>query len=177
MSESPLTSILEIKHLLDGSREEFACQPCLVRPGRHAAVLYRLTRDWHFAALGLTVPAGSLSTGFFWQARPFNLYHWMTSEGETIGDYFNICGQTRISQQTIEWLDLALDLCLLPGRVGQFLDEDEIPHDLDPQARGQIDAGRAQLSRDAGRIARWAEALSARLVSLRTSEAAGKSAE
>ncbi len=112
--------ILEIKRRLDGSRVEFNCQGCLVRPGRHAAVLYRLDRDWHFPQVGLTVPAGSISSGFFWETKPFNLYHWMTPAGETIGDYFNLAAETVITHSTIEWLDLVLDFCIVPGGRGNL---------------------------------------------------------
>jgi len=133
--------ILEIKRRLDGSRVEFSCQGCLVKPGRHAAVLYTLDRDWHFPQVGLTVPAGSISSGFFWEGKPFNLYHWMTTAGETIGDYFNLAAETVITDSTIEWLDLVLDFCIAPGSEGIWLDEDELGADTNAGLHRQVEAG------------------------------------
>ena len=133
--------ILEIKHRLDGSRVEFTCQSCLVKPGSHAAVLYHIDRDWHFPQVGLTVPAGSISSGFFWENRPYNLYHWMTPNGETIGDYFNLAAKTTITSETIAWLDLVVDYCLLPGKMGIWLDEDELRGDLEASLHRQVEAG------------------------------------
>jgi len=133
--------ILEIKRRLDGSRVEFSCQGCLVKPGRHAAVLYTLDRDWHFPQVGLTVPAGSISSGFFWEGKPFNLYHWMTPEGETIGDYFNLAAETVITYSTIEWLDLVLDFRIVPGGEGIWLDEDEMGAAAGAGLHRQVEAG------------------------------------
>ena len=141
MSISSPATILEIKRRLDGSRAEFVCQACLVRPGSHAAVLYRLDRDWHFPKVGLTIPAGSISFGYFWVKKPFNLYHWLTEEGETIGDYFNLAAETTITSATIEWLDLVVDLCVLPGKTGTWLDEDELRGDLEAGLHRQVEAG------------------------------------
>lgn len=161
-----MKTILEIKQRLDGSQEEFTCLPCLVRPGRHAAVLYRLERDWHIPAARLTVPAGSLSTGFFWEAKPFNLYHWMTAEGESIGDYFNLAAETHVSYDRIDWLDLVVDYCLVPGRTGVFLDLDELPGQLDPRRLAQIEHARRELSALSTRLSRRLEQLSRRILAV-----------
>ena len=153
--------IFEIKRRLDGSQVEFVCQACLVKPGSHAAVLYHIDRDWQFPQLGLTVPAGSISSGFFWEAKPFNLYHWMTPDGVTIGDYFNLAAETRITKSSIEWLDLVLDFCIVPGREGIWLDEDEMGADIDAGLHSQVEAAKtalgsksAKLSRHLGRLSR-----------------------
>lgn len=145
---------------------EFACQPCLVRPGRHAAVLYRLDRDWHFPQIGLTVPAGSISSGFFWEAKPFNLYHWMTPRGETIGDYFNLAAETRISAGRIEWLDLVLDLCILPGSEGTWLDEDEMGADGNGNLRRQVEAAKTSLRAQSAQLVRHLGRLSGSLLKI-----------
>ena len=157
MSFAIHTPILEIKRRLDGSRVDFKCQGCLVKPGRHAVVLYTLDRDWHFPQIGLTVPAGSISSGFFWENKPFNLYHWMTPQGETIGDYFNLAAETLITGSTIEWLDLVVDLCLVPGRDWIWLDEHELPDGLEPSTLRHLENGRDFLGVNALRIARWAQ--------------------
>lgn len=160
-----LDTILEIKRRLDGSRVEFTCLACTVRPGRHAAVLYHLDRDWHLPQAGLTVPAGSYSTGFFWETRPFNLYHWMTPEGQTIGDYFNLAAETHISATHIEWLDLVLDLCLVPGHDWLWLDEHELPDGLNPATLRHLENGRDLLGANALRIVRWVQNFSTRQLS------------
>ncbi len=156
--------ILEIKRRLDGSRVEFSCQGCLVKPGRHAAVLYTLDRDWHFPQVGLTVPAGSISSGFFWEGKPFNLYHWMTPEGETIGDYFNLAAETVITDSTIEWLDLVLDFCIVAGSEGIWLDEDEMGADTNAGLRRQVEVAKTVLRAQSVQLVRHLSQLSRSLL-------------
>lgn len=124
-------------------------------------MLYRLDRDWHFPQINLLVPSGAISVGFFWEHKPFNLYHWMTPAGQTIGDYFNLAAETFVTSTRIEWLDLVLDLCLIPGRDWFWLDEHELPAYLETSLRRQLEQGRrdlsiqaAQLSRHLGRLSR-----------------------
>ena len=74
--------ILEIKEALRGGRQEFACTALAVGTDE-AVLLYRLRRAGRVADLDL--PAGTLSLGYFWTARPYNAYHWLAPGGRTLG--------------------------------------------------------------------------------------------
>lgn len=125
MSEAE--QILEIKHKLNGSRHEFNCQTLEKSPG-YVVMLYRLEKpisieDQHFVA-------GTLSLGYFWDDRNYNVYHWVTPQGESQAVYVNIADNTTITHDIVEWRDLILDLLITPDGRCQLLDEDELPEDL-----------------------------------------------
>jgi len=96
----------------------------------------------------LLLPRGSISLGYFWQHKPFNLYHWVDDKGQTLALYFNICDNTRISEEQIGWRDLCVDVLLTPDLRCRVLDEDELPDDLDDELQTYIDSARASLCAD-----------------------------
>ncbi len=137
--------ILEIKEALHGGRQEFACTPLTVGTDE-AVLLYRVPRAGRVADLDL--PTGTLSLGYFWTARPYNAYHWLTPEGRTLGLYVNIADRTRIAPEAVSWRDLVLDLLVTPDGRCRVLDEDELPADLDATLRATITAASAEALRD-----------------------------
>ena len=155
-----LPPIIEIKRRLDGSQVDFDCQGCLIAPGRHAAIVYRIETPWTHAYANIHIPTGAYSFGYFWSGWPYNLYHWIAPGGETIGSYFNLAGETRITTGVIEWLDLVIDYWLTPRGEGMFLDEDELPASLDGAIRLQIEAGQRELVSKARRLAQHLDWLS-----------------
>jgi len=90
----------------------------------------------------------TVSLGYFWEERPYNVYHWVDQLRDTVALYFNIADRTRISERTIEWRDLAVDVLVTPDGRCRVLDEDELPADIDAPLRRYIDAARADLCRD-----------------------------
>jgi len=120
-------SVLEIKHKLSGERLEFECTSLVQEPGE-VIVLYRTPRDFHIA--DQVFRKGSLSLGYFWQDRNFNIYHWLSPEGNSMAIYVNIADNTVITPGKVEWRDLIIDLLITPDGRCQILDEDELPDDL-----------------------------------------------
>lgn len=118
----------EIKHQLDGSIKRFECLPVHVSEDE-AVVIYEMTRKVRIE--GLLLPAGSLSFGYFWSNCHYNVYHWVTEMGETLGIYFNVCDEINIGQDAVNWRDLVIDLLVTPDGRCQVLDTDELPPDLD----------------------------------------------
>jgi predicted RNA-binding protein associated with RNAse of E/G family len=139
-----LPAILEIKHTLDGREKRFDCR-LLARAAdnRHAAVLWVAPAAMHVH--GVDLPAGTISVGHFWTDRHYNVYHWLDRAGKTLGYYFNICDQTRIGAEIIEWRDLIVDVLALPAGRLDVLDEDELPAELPSHAAAHIDAGKAAI--------------------------------
>ncbi|HUQ17713.1 MAG TPA: DUF402 domain-containing protein [Candidatus Saccharimonadales bacterium] len=130
-------TVIERKTRLDGSSVEFACVGLAVEPGRSAVLGYTVDRDWTVAGGVITVPKGAVTVGHFWADRPYNVYHWLV-EGWTLAYYVNVSAPPRITVESVDWLDLAVDILVRPDASFLVLDEDEVPTDLDPVHRRTI---------------------------------------
>ncbi len=137
--------ITEIKTTLAGERKAFDCELLRLRAGE-AVVTYRMPRDVQLEDLLLR--RGTLSLGYFWQDRPYNVYHWIDADRTTLALYYNIADATRISARQIEWRDLAVDVLITPDGRCRVLDEDELPADLDAGLRTYIETTRDELCRE-----------------------------
>src|SRR3989442_4485646 len=113
--------IKEIKFTTTGERQEFVCR-LLDRSVAHAVVLYKIKEARRVGSLRL--PRGALTYGYFWEGRPYNVYHWARADGRTLGFYVNLADEVRFRPGAVEWQDLATDLLFRPdGRHVQILDE------------------------------------------------------
>ena len=138
----PPPMILEVKERLDGSSAEFRCERLDVT-ATTAVLLYRLPPGASF--LGLDLPLGSVSLGYYWVDRPYNLYHWLRPDGATAAWYWNIADHTRVSPERVVWRDLIVDVLVLPGEPPRELDRDELPVGSDADLVRFIDAAVAEL--------------------------------
>jgi predicted RNA-binding protein associated with RNAse of E/G family len=144
MTAPELPAILEIKRTLDGREKRFDCRLLALAPDRrHAAVLWIAPEAMHVH--GVDLPAGTVSVGHFWTDRHYNVYHWLDGAGENLGYYFNICDQTRIDAERIEWRDLTVDVLALPGGRLDILDEHELPAQLPLDVAAHIAAGKSAI--------------------------------
>jgi hypothetical protein len=137
-----LPTIIEVKRTLAGVEERFECQ-VLARTPTHMAVLWIVPDIMHVH--GVDLPAGTVSVGHFWTDRPYNVYHWLRTDQTTLGYYFNLADRTAWTAERLEWRDLTVDVLAMPKGGLDVLDEDELPAELDAEARGHIDAGKAAL--------------------------------
>jgi len=142
-----LEPVVEIKRRLAGGEQRFSCQR-LAGDARHAVVLWVAPAPMHVH--GVDLAAGTISFGHFWVDRPYNVYHWLDRAGQTLGYYFNLCDETRLTADAIEWRDLILDVLVLPGQPPRLLDEDELAQagPLDPTTAAHLATGRAALLGD-----------------------------
>lgn len=148
-----LAPVIERKHRLDGSQVDFPCRVCSLQPGREAVIYYLTDRSWEIIPSQVAIPLGSHSFGYFWQDRPYNVYHWVKPSGVTLGYYFNVARDTQIRPDIVEWWDLVLDYWLSPLGEGVFLDEDELSEYIDPGDRSYIAHAKAILLQDSTAIA------------------------
>jgi hypothetical protein len=159
-----LPEILEVKTTLQGERKEFRCR-VLARTGAAVgdAVTVLFIADRPYQVADLLLPAGTVTFGHFWGGRPYNVYHWLTPEGRTLGHYFNLSSNTVIGEQMLAWTDLAVDVLARPGAPAEVLDEAELPETLDRETLMTIaEATRAVLN-DAPEIVAELEARADRL--------------
>ncbi|MCO5201746.1 MAG: DUF402 domain-containing protein [Chloroflexi bacterium] len=68
------------------------------------------------------MPAGSVSYGYFWARRPYNVYRWLRADGTLIAHRFDAVTEVRIAGDSVRYRDLALDWWALPD--GTLLEED-----------------------------------------------------
>jgi hypothetical protein len=127
-----LPEIREVKTTLQGDRQEFRCR-VLARTGASVGdavtVLFISDRDYRVA--DLVLPAGTVTFGHFWGSRSYNVYHWLTPDGQTLAHYFNLSSDTVITEDSLQWKDLAVDVLLRPGSEAEVLDEADLPDTLD----------------------------------------------
>ena len=155
------TSITEIKTTLTGERKVFDCERVRYTEGE-TVVVYRMPRNVQLE--DLLLPEGSLSLGYFWEARNYNAYHWVDDNRHTLALYFNICDSTRITPQQVAWRDLTVDILITPDLRCRVLDEDELPNDIDPELLSLINATRDRLRADPARLLREFESRSRALL-------------
>ena len=146
--KQPRARITEIKTSLTGERREFECELLQLARGE-VAVIYRMPGDVRLE--DLLLPRNSISLGYFWEGRAYNVYHWIDDQCQTLALYFNICDNTRISADQIAWRDLAVDVLITPDLRCRVLDEDELPDNLDRDLRAYIATARDALCADPGR--------------------------
>jgi len=135
-------SILEIKTTLDEKRQEFQCN-LLSYTHDEAVLLFEVTRPYQIA--DLTIPAGSISLGYFWPDHLYNVYHWLNPAGHTLGIYCNLSDQTCLTPTEIHWRDLTVDVLITPDGRCQVLNEEELPDELDTKLYIKIAATRDEL--------------------------------
>jgi hypothetical protein len=154
--------ITEIKRTLSGREARFACE-VYSQTDDELVALFRLPepRDVH----GVWLPAGTITVGYFWRNRPYNLYHWMDKKGRTLAYYFNVGDVRSWGPTEFEWDDLAVDILAAPSGRTQVLDEDELPEDLLADRREYILAARDEVLRDLTALIENAEQRSASVLS------------
>lgn len=57
----------------------------------------------------IAIPPGSVSHGYFWKRRPYNLYRMRGPDGAILAHRFDAVADVRLSDDVIEYRDLALD--------------------------------------------------------------------
>jgi predicted RNA-binding protein associated with RNAse of E/G family len=149
--------IVEIKTTLAGVEKRFDCR-LLAGDARRAVVLWVASAPMQVH--GIDLPSGTISFGHFWADRHYNVYHWVDGARRTIGFYFNLADRTRISEATLEWRDLVLDVIATPSGRLELLDEDELPAWLDPEVAAHIEDGKAAIFADPERLMAEIEAAS-----------------
>lgn len=141
---SSLSVIREIKTTLAGERQEFSCR-LLDRSDSHAVVFYPIKARRRVGSLVL--PKGTESYGFFWRDRPYNVYHWVSPGGATLGFYLNLSDEVVLRHGEVRWRDLALDLLFsADGSRVEILDENEVTS-LPAELKKKIKAGREHVLR------------------------------
>jgi len=149
----------EIKHKLNGERMQFECR-LLERSERRAVLLYRIPEGVQVGDLAL--PAGTTTYAHYWTDRPFNVYHWVAPDGNTLAYYVNLGDTVVFHEDGVEWRDLAVDILRTPDGRTQVLDTDEL-EDVPPGLRRKITAIRDQVLAELDEVVNEVAAATAQL--------------
>ena len=122
----PKVQITEIKWRLNGTYDSFLCG---VADHEHDRVVlwYEHDRDWVVADGQLVLPKGTLSLGYFWADRNYNVYHFIQpTTHQTLGLYINVSDRPHLRAERLEWTDWVIDILIAPTLGTLVLDEEEL---------------------------------------------------
>lgn len=117
----PAFPFLERKRKADGTVHDYETE-LVHRDQTVVIVKFLMTRGGGPPRLPVTVPAGSVSYGYFWPRRPYNVYRWLTATGELIAHRFDAVTAVRVTADSVDYRDLILDWWAFPD--GSIIEED-----------------------------------------------------
>lgn len=152
-------TIQETKVTLDGLQQTFECGVIALSP---RLVIVRFEHPASRRAGEFLIPAGSITYGFFWPGRHYNLYRFTASDGSVIVYRFDVVDGVRITPGRVRYTDLLLDAWLTVTGDIRFEDEEEVAAAeaagiLSPRRRAIIARTRRLLARAHARIVTEAE--------------------
>jgi hypothetical protein len=139
--------VIERKLKPDGSVREYPCELVHLAGGL-AIIRFLMAKGGEIFGTPVVVPPGSVSYGFFWKARPYNLYRMKRADGSLIAHRFDALTDVRLSREVIEYRDLVLDWWVMPDDTILEEDRDELDAAI---ASGTMTAALQQTAAEATR--------------------------
>lgn len=114
--------IVERKQKPGGAVRDYPC--ILVYDARPALMVVRFVMERGGAIFGtpVEVPPGSISDGFFWARRPYNLYRMYRTDGSLIAHRLDAVADVVLTDGAVTYRDLFLDWWVYPD--GTIVEED-----------------------------------------------------
>lgn len=138
---------LERKQKPDGSWREYQCTLLHRAPGV-VVVRFVMERGGVINGTPIAVDPGSVSHGYFWTRRPYNLYRMRRSDGSVIAHRFDAVTDVTIGDTGVSYRDLVLDWWVQPD--GTIFEEDRDEFD-ELRAAGKLPAGDERRAEEAAR--------------------------
>ncbi len=113
--------VVERKLKPDGTVREYPCTLLHLEPGL-AVVAFVMARGGTITGLPVVIPPGSISYGYFWKRRPYNLYRMKRADGSIIAHRFDAVADVSLGPEVVSYRDVILDWWILPG--GEIIEED-----------------------------------------------------
>jgi hypothetical protein len=115
----------EIKRHLNKPTERYECELLAGEPG-HAVLRYVSDRTFASKRLGITFPPGCVTIALYWETRPYVFWGIFSPEKELLGYLVHICKDVSISDGSLSYLDMLLDIWFFPDGRHIVLDADEV---------------------------------------------------
>ena len=138
---------LERKQKPDGSWREYRCT-LLYRDAGLVIVRFLMEKGGSIHGAPIEVPPGSVSHGYFWKRRPYNLYRMRRADGSLIAHRFDAVTDVQIGATGVSYRDLILDWWSLPDDTIYEEDRDELEQ---LQASGELLPGDLAIAEAAAR--------------------------
>ena len=139
--------IIERKQKSDGTIREYGCTLLHLDAGL-AVVEFVMRKGGAIQGTPIEVPPGSVSHGYFWKRRPYNLYRMHHADGTLIAHRFDAVADVRLSPEIIFYRDLVLDWWVMPD--GTLIEEDRDEFDA-LLAAGAMERRDVERAEDAAR--------------------------
>lgn len=117
--------VTEIKRHLNKPTERYECD-LLESAAEHVKLRYVSDRTFASTRLGISFPPGCITVALYWERRPYVFWGIFTPEKELLGYLVHICRDVEISDETVSYLDMLLDIWFYPDGRHLILDEDEV---------------------------------------------------
>ena len=114
-------TVIERKLKPDGTVREYPCTLLHLERGL-AVVAFVMARGGTIPGLPVVIPPGSVSYGYFWKRRPYNLYRMKRGDGSIIAHRFDALAEVSLGAGVVSYRDVVLDWWVLPG--GEIIEED-----------------------------------------------------
>lgn len=121
---------------------EYACTLVFRNP-TVAVVCFVMAKGGEIFGTPIEVPQGSVSYGYFWPRRPYNLYRMLRADGSLIAHRFDAVADVKVSDDAVEYRDLVLDWWVLPDDTIIEEDRDELDELAGRSGITAADQGRA----------------------------------
>jgi hypothetical protein len=134
--------INERKWKPDGTVREYACH-ALHLDANLAIIEFRMERGGEIFGTPIAIPPGSVSHGYFWKRRPYNLYRMRGPDGAILAHRFDAVADVKLHPDAVEYRDLVLDWWVTADDILIEEDRDEMDALVASGAMGAADVAHA----------------------------------
>lgn len=127
--------IIEEKTHYNGQIDRVECL-LLKESKTEIVLLYRISHTYKTQEFSL--PVGTFTIAYYYFDKPYNLYHWISPDGNSLGYYFNIVKDVYMEKNTLYYTDLIVDILIKNDLSYTILDLDELPCPLEEFEAGRI---------------------------------------
>jgi protein associated with RNAse G/E len=135
MKRGLIMKIIEEKTHYNGPIDRVECL-LLKKSKQEIVLLYRISKNYN--ARHFNLPIGTFTIAYYYFDRPYNLYHWISPSGDSIGYYFNIVKDVYLKENTLYYTDLIVDILVKNDLSHYILDLDELPCPLEKFEDGKV---------------------------------------
>ncbi|MCP4715225.1 MAG: DUF402 domain-containing protein, partial [Deltaproteobacteria bacterium] len=106
-----MQTIKEIKNHKNKATQRFSCE-LLLREACHVVLQYRAEEAGRVG--DIAIAPGSTTIAHYWQDKHYVLWRMFDNRGCLIGTLFHICTDVVITDTSVSYLDLLLDIWITP---------------------------------------------------------------
>lgn len=118
-----MSVIEEIKVNKNKETQRFLCEVLQREKGR---LILRFRSQEEGRIRDIAVRKGSTTIGYYWADKGYILWRIFDPEGSLTGTLFHICKDVTMTEHTVSYLDLILDIWVSPEGDLRIFDEDEL---------------------------------------------------